>query len=185
LIVGGRNSAAEAAIRCYRAGAEVTMCHRGEDLDYDVIKYWLTPELQGLIRQGRINFLPNVMPISIEPGKVKLTRLHERMVTGEPPFDHPVDFVLLLTGYVADMTLFNMAGVTLIGEEQKPTFDPATMETDVPGLFVAGTAAAGTQSQFKVFIETAHADVEKITRVITGVSVPWSVRAPRSTMPEQ
>ena len=66
------------------------------------------------------------------------------------------------------MSLFKQAGVTLVGSEQVPFFDETTMETDVPGLFVAGTASAGTQSRFKSFISTSHDHVAKIVKTLTG-----------------
>jgi thioredoxin reductase (NADPH) len=66
------------------------------------------------------------------------------------------------------MTLFSQAGVTLNGDEQAPLFYESTMETDVPGLFVAGTAAGGTQSRFTYFISTSHDHVAKIVKAITG-----------------
>jgi thioredoxin reductase (NADPH) len=81
----------------------------------------------------------------------------------------PTDFVYLATGFVADMSLFAQAGVTLNGEAEVPTFNPDTMETNVPGLYVAGTAAGGTQSKFSYFISTSHHHVTKIMKHITGI----------------
>ena len=76
--------------------------------------------------------------------------------------------VLLLTGYEADMDLLRSAGITLTGVCQTPTFHPATMQTDVPGLYVAGTAVGGTQDKYSVFIENCHVHVERIVRALTG-----------------
>jgi thioredoxin reductase (NADPH) len=67
-----------------------------------------------------------------------------------------------MTGFVADMSLFEQLGVQLHGPNKVPEFSPETMETNVPNLYVAGTAAGGTQTQYKLFIETSHVDVEKI-----------------------
>ena len=66
------------------------------------------------------------------------------------------------------MSLFDMAGVNLVGSEQVPMFNEVTMETNVPGLYVAGTAAAGTQSSFTTFISTSHDHVVKIVKALTG-----------------
>jgi thioredoxin reductase (NADPH) len=176
LIVGGRNSAVEAALRCFRAGARVTISYRRDRFDEKVIKYWLMPELDALIKSGGIRFLPSTVVDAIEPGRVTLARCDPTSGSeaGEVPRAVPgakevaADFVLLLTGYVQDTTLFEAAGVTLEGENRAPRHDPATMMTDVSGLYVAGTAAAGTQHRFKLYIENSHPHVPKVVRSITG-----------------
>ena len=163
VIVGGRNSAVEAAIRCVRVGAEVTLCHRGAALDGEHIKFWLYPEILGMIRDGRVTFLPGTT----------LREIRRDAVVFDPERRVEADFVLLLTGYEQDATLFEQAGVTLEGPARRPRFDERTMETDVPGLYVAGTAAAGTQvSGTKEFIETSHVHVERIVAALTGAAPP-------------
>lgn len=167
LIVGGKNSAVEAALRCHHAGAKVDVSYRGEAFPESSIKYWLLPEINALIKHGQIAFHPHTEVAEIQPGKVVL-----RSNTADKTETVPADFVLLLTGYVQDPTLFKMAGVTLDGENHAPTLDPDTMMTDVPNLFVAGTAAAGTQQRFKLFIENCHPHVRKIAKAITGKEPP-------------
>jgi bacillithiol disulfide reductase len=158
LIVGGRNSAVEAAVRCHRAGADVTVSYRGADFDPKVVKFWLLPEVRALIRDGYVRFLPRTCVESILPGRVKLS-------SGEIP----ADFVLLMTGYRQDPTLFEMLGVTLQGDERAPVHDPETMETNVPGVFIAGTAVAGTPPRkVSVIVETCHVHVPRIVAAITG-----------------
>ena len=158
LIVGGRNSAVEAAVRCHRAGADVTISYRGADFDPKVVKFWLLPEVRALIRDGYVRFLPRTCVESIAPGNVRLS-------TGEIP----ADFVLLMTGYRQDPTLFEMLGVTLQGDERAPVHDPETMETNVPGVFIAGTAVAGTPPRkVSVIVETCHVHVPRIVAAITG-----------------
>ena len=78
------------------------------------------------------------------------------------------DFVLLHTGFEADMSLLAESGVVVEGPQQLPVHDPATMETNVPGLFVAGTVAGGTQERFTYFISTCHDHVAKIVQAMTG-----------------
>jgi thioredoxin reductase (NADPH) len=134
LIVGGRNSAVEAAIRCQRAGAHVTLAYRREDFDATSVKFWLLPEIRAMIRDERVTFLPRVSPVEIRRGTVLLD-------SGE---EVAADFVLLLTGYRQDTTLFEMSGVDLQGTDRKPRLNEETMETNVPGVFVAGTAVAGS-----------------------------------------
>jgi thioredoxin reductase (NADPH) len=172
LIVGGRNSAVEAAIRCVRVGAEVTLAYRGAELDSSHIKFWLYPELIGMIRDGRVRFLPSTLVREIHRDRVVLSNT-----------EVAADFVLLLTGYEQDSALFEQAGVVLEGPNRRPRLDPRTMETNVPGLFVAGTAVAGTQaSGVKEFIETSHVHVERIVAALTGAALPAS--GPAYEMPE-
>jgi thioredoxin reductase (NADPH) len=169
LIVGGRNSAAEAALRCHRAGATVSLSYRGDHLDATSIKYWLMPEIASLIGSGKIQAHFSTTPLEIEADRVRLRR------PDGTTFFVETDAVLLLTGYEADMSLFNMAGVALNAKTDAPQFNPDTMETDVPGLFVAGTATAGTQGRYKVFIENCHIHAARITAALTGASPPASV----------
>ena len=173
LIVGGKNSAVEAAIRCSRAGAHVTLSYRGSEIDPNRVKYWLMPEIRALIREGQIRFLPATVPREILGDRVVLERLPDGAAgaasrPGEP-LEVAADFVLLLTGYRQDPTLFERLGVLLEGPGRQPHHDPETMETNVPGIFVAGTAAAGTQlGGVKAFIETSHIHVERIVAGLAG-----------------
>jgi len=174
LIVGGKNSAVEAAIRLHRVGARVTICHRRDDFDADRVKYWLLPELRWLIDKGKVAHVPGANISTIrENGLVEFARSPEGESAPEPaPDTEPFDDVLLLTGYVQDTTLFDQLGVELRGEEQRPAFDRDTMETNVPGVYVAGTGCGGTPKRTKVFIETSHVHVRRIVRALTGVVLP-------------
>ena len=173
VIIGGRNSAAEAAIRCYRAGARVAVSYRRDVLDRS-IKYWILPELEWLIQQGQIAFHPSTVPVRIEPHQVELAPCDEtgEPVPGESTNTIPADFVLPLIGFRMDMSLFSEAGVTLTGPNRRPQFDAQRMETDVPQLFVAGTAAAGSQARYRLFIENGHSHVVKIVRAICQCDPP-------------
>jgi thioredoxin reductase (NADPH) len=169
LIVGGRNSAAEAALRCWRAGAQVTLSYRRAEFDAKLIKHWILPDLMAQIELGNIGFLPLTVPAVITPEHVVLEQLYEDGTPSAQRLEQPADFVLLLTGFQADMSLFEMAGVTLAGESQTPIYDSETMETEVPGLYVAGTAAAGRrQEKYALFIENTHVHVGKIVQALTG-----------------
>ena len=162
LIVGGRNSAAEAAVRCHRAGAEVTISYRGDDFDPKVVKFWLLPEVRALIRDGHVRWLPRTSVREIRRGSVLL----------DPPQEIAADFVLLMTGYRQDPTMFEMLGVALEGQGRCPVHDPETMETNVPGVFVAGTAVAGTPPRkVAVIVETCHVHVPRIVAAIRGQRV--------------
>jgi thioredoxin reductase (NADPH) len=169
LIVGGRNSAVEAALRCWRAGARVTLSYRRAEFDPDVIKHWLLPDLSTQIELGNIGFLPLTAPVAIEPGRAILERLApDGAPTGEQ-LGQPADHVLLLTGFQGDIALFRAAGVTLEGPTLTPVYDEETMETNVPGVYVAGTAAAGQrQGRYTLFVENSHVHVARIVSHLTG-----------------
>ncbi len=163
LVVGGRNSAVEYALRCWRAGAQVTLSYRKTDLPKTSIKPALVQDIETAIGAGKIRFLPATVPVEITPTEVLLAKTNnEGIAIDNEPISFPFDFVLICSGYVADMGLFEQLGVTLLREEQVPVFDDETMQTDVPGVFVLGTAAGGTQKKFSLFIETSHDQVEKI-----------------------
>lgn len=168
LVVGGRNSALETALRLFRAGAEVTISYRRDSFDTHIPKRFLMAEVQMWINEGKIRFLPATVPVEITPDHVVLAPTAARVATEGKQIHLETDFVLLCTGFQADMSLFEMLGVRLEGEARKPIFDPETMETNIPGVFVAGTATAGTQERFKAFIETSHVDVERITAALKG-----------------
>jgi thioredoxin reductase (NADPH) len=165
LIVGGKNSAVEAALRCHHAGAHVSLSYRRERLPDKSIKYWLMPEINGLINAGRIDAYFQSAPVHIHPDRVTLRR-------GNETFDVPADFVLSLIGYEQDNTLFKLAGLELSGDCGAPLYDEATMQTSVPNIYVAGTAVAGTQDKYRVFIENCHVHVDRIINALTGSSPP-------------
>src|SRR5207244_135974 len=164
LVVGGRNSAVEAAVRCQRAGADVTLSHRGADFDPKSVKFWLLPEIRSRIRDDRVRYLPRTCPVEIGPGTVRLVSMDsgdEQIVAA--------DFVLAMTGYRQATPLFDMLGVEMEGRDRKPRYDPETMETNVPGVFIAGTAIAGTPvERVSVIVETCHVHVPRIVGAITG-----------------
>ncbi len=162
LVIGGRNSAAEAALRCHRAGADVAISYRRGEIDKSV-KYWLRPEVEWLIKHNDIAFYPHTLPMRITPTSVTLRDTRDRSER-----DVAADFVLALIGYVMNPSLLTEAGVDLAGESRHPVYRSTTMETNVPGLYVAGTAAGGTQLRFRLFIENGHCHVVRILRALAG-----------------
>lgn len=182
LIVGGKNSAVEAAIRCVRVGARVTLSYRRSEFDSKRVKFWLLPEIEAMIRDNRLDFFPHTSILQIRRDVVLLARTSG--TTHLEELKVPADVVLLLTGYEQDHTLFEQAGVILEGPARRPRFDGRTMETNVPGLYVAGTATAGTQVDgVKEFIETSHVHVDRIVAALTGAPAP-EAGAPDYTLPE-
>jgi thioredoxin reductase (NADPH) len=170
LIVGGKNSAVEAALRCWRAGAQVTISYRKPKFDEERVKHWLLPDLHAQIEAGTIRFLPGTLPLAIRPGCVELASVHDGVAQPGAPLLHATDFVLLATGFHGDQRLLEMAGVALRGENCVPVFDPQTMETNTPGLYLAGTVAAGIQQRYTLFIENCHEHTARIAAAITGHS---------------
>lgn len=161
LIVGGRNSAAESALRCYRVGAEVHLVHRHPEL-YERIKYWIKPEVESLMSEGRI-----VGHLADEV--VRITPDHVELASGE---ELTVDDIVLQIGYEQDKSIFDLAGVQYGGELGAPEFNADTMETTRPGVFVVGTATAGTQDGFGVFIENCHDHGHRVAAAIAGRPSP-------------
>ena len=161
LIVGGRNSAVESAIRCWRAGAEVTISYRGAGFEKSKLNSRYHLEISILTRKGKIGFLARSHVEAIESDKILL-----RNESGL--FEQHFDFVLVQTGFDADLSLMKKAGVEFHGEENIPCFNPDTLETNVPGLFIAGTATGGGQKAHKIFVATSHHHGVAITKQITG-----------------
>ena len=168
LIVGGRNSAVEAALRCWRAGAAVTISYRRSWFDESRVKHWLMPDLAAQIEAGTIGFLPETAPIALTPMHALLAPVVDGMAIADAATPHLADFVLLATGFRGDQTLLEQAGVTLLGSNRVPVFDAATMESNVPGLYLAGTVAAGVQQRYTLFIENCHEHAAAIATALTG-----------------
>jgi len=167
LVIGGRNSAVEAALRCHHVGARVALSYRRPGFDPDSVKYWLLPELEGRIRREEIAAHLATVPVAISSTDVVL-----QPVGGGEPYAVAADFVLVQIGFLTDTTLLRQVGVTVQGPEGAPVHDPRTMETDVPGLFVAGTVTAGSQQRYTVFIENCHVHAERIAAALAGREPP-------------
>ena len=159
VIVGGGNSAAEAALEIYRAGGHVTIVHRAPALK-NTIKYWVRPDIENRIKEGSVAARFSSTITAIKPKSV-LVRTPE---CGDALEEIPADAVLLLTGYRADTELMTRAGVKLTDREG-PVVDPETFETNVRGLFVAGGAIAGVDTG-TIFIENGRFHGEKIVDAI-------------------
>ena len=147
VIVGGKNSAAEAALDLYRAGASVAIVHRREALG-ESIKYWVKPDIENRIKEGAIAARFNATVREIRPTEVVVQ-------SNGLPETIPADAVFLLTGYGADTTLLRNAGVSIDPQTQGPVYDPETFETNVPGIYVVGAMVAGLQSG-RIFIENGR-----------------------------
>ncbi len=182
VVIGAGNSAVEAALDCYRAGARVTLIHFLDRLDSGV-KPWILPDIENRLKNGEIRGLWNTRVTEILPDRV---RIRDEATGTESELRN--DFVLAMTGYLPDPTLLAGAGVTIDPETGIPVHDPETMETDVAGVFIAGVLAGGNRPD-KVFIEDGRHHgplaVREILRVRgkqpesdISLGVPPSVRAP-------
>jgi thioredoxin reductase (NADPH) len=157
VVVGGQNSAVEAALELYRGGAEVTLVHRRAQLGGS-IKYWVRPDIENRLREGAIGVRFEASVVEIRPASVVIERLGQRE-------ELSADAVLLLTGYHSDTGLFERAGVQYDPATFAPRFDPDTYETNVPGLYVVGAAVTGRQSG-RIFIENGRFHGEQVIKVI-------------------
>lgn len=157
VIVGGKNSAAEAAIDLYRAGAQVTLVHRRAHLG-DSIKYWLRPNIENRIKEGSVAAMFETRVVEIRPTEVMVESNGTREVL-------EADAVFLLTGYHADTDLLQRAGVRVDPVTCGPEHNPETFETNVPGLFVAGTVVSGIHTG-QIFIENGRFHGEVVARQI-------------------
>jgi thioredoxin reductase (NADPH) len=157
VIVGGKNSAAEAALELYRAGAHVLLVHRGATLG-ESIKYWVRPDIENRIKEGAVAARFNTRVREITPTHVVLDGPDGRAT-------EPADGVLLMTGYRSDTALLRTAGAAIDDAEGAPTHNPETFETTVPNLFLAGAFIAGKQSG-KIFIENGRFHGEVVIREI-------------------
>ena len=163
VVVGGANSAAEAALLLFRAGARVTLVHRQGRLS-ESIKYWVSPDLHNRIAEKSIAVRLESRVVAIGPGAVR--------VEGPGGVEEiPADAVFLLTGYVPDTSLLEGAGACVDPTTLRPLHDPATFETNVPGLYVAGSIVAGADGN-RVFIENGRFHGAAIVRSIQAKSAP-------------
>lgn len=156
VIVGGKNSAAEAALEIHRAGGHVTMVHRGPGFG-ESVKYWVKPDIQNRVNEGSIAAHFNAGVVEIRPTEVVLD-------TGATI---PAEAVLLLTGYRADADFMRRIGIEIHDDTMSPKYNVDTYETNVPGLFVAGGQLAGKRTG-TVFIENGRFHGEVIAKTLAS-----------------
>lgn len=154
VIVGGKNSAVEAALEIYRAGGYVTMVHRGPGFG-ESVKYWVKPDIENRVKEGAIAAHFNAKVVEIRPNEVVL----------DSGVTLPAESVLLLTGYQADAGFMRKMGIDINPETMAPRYNIDTYETNVKGLFVAGGQLAGKRTG-TVFIENGRFHGEVIAKAI-------------------
>jgi len=154
VVIGGKNSAIEAAIELYRAGARVTLVYRRTELR-PTVKYWLKPDIENRIKAREIaaHFGAEVLSIDARAVTIRDAQGREEHL--------PADRVYALTGYHPDFDLFRRIGITLDEETGRPHIDPETLQTDVPDVYLAGSITAGRATS-EIFIENGRFDGERI-----------------------
>lgn len=147
-VIGGSNSAVDAALELIRVGASVDMVYRGASIS-DNIKPWVRPIFESMVTKGKIALHLESRVTEITPSSV--------IVTGHNGETSELDndFVLAMTGFRPSRALLSSAGVLMDDELDKPSFNPSTMESNIPGLYVAGVIASGRNAN-EVFIETGR-----------------------------
>jgi thioredoxin reductase (NADPH) len=147
LVVGGANSAVDAALECWRKGAQVSMALLGDEVDENV-KYWVRPDVMNRIKEGSIRAIKNSKVVEILPTEV-------RLATPEGDVRLPNDWVLALTGYRPNFSLLDQLGVTLsLDEKRQPCYDQTNQESNVPGVYLAGVVCGGLNTR-EFFIENS------------------------------
>jgi thioredoxin reductase (NADPH) len=169
VIVGGKNSACETALELFRAGAHVTLVHRGPGLG-ESVKYWVKPDMENRIKEGSIAARFNTTVTAITSTAVQVRTVESAGAvtgTGAEVSSIPADAVILLTGYHADSAFLEAAGVEIDPETMIPRHNPETFETNVPNIFIAGGQLAGKHTG-TIFIENGRFHGEQIARVLAS-----------------
>ncbi|MEX2116192.1 MAG: YpdA family putative bacillithiol disulfide reductase [Bacteroidota bacterium] len=146
VVVGGKNSAVETALDLFRNGARVTLIHRGEKLS-EGVKYWILPDLENRIKAGEIR--------ALFQARVRRIRPHVLEVEGRTSAEIPFDALFVMIGYRPETAILEQAGVLIDPDTLAPIHDLATMETNIGGLYIAGSLAAGKYNN-KIFIENGR-----------------------------
>ncbi|GAB2479129.1 YpdA family putative bacillithiol disulfide reductase [Algoriphagus taiwanensis] len=160
LVVGGANSAVDAALECWRKGAEVSMVLLGDEVD-DNVKYWVRPDIMNRIKEGSIRAFTQSNVKSIEKHQVTI-----QTPDGEVTIAN--DWVLAMTGYKPNFGLLDQLGVELsLDEKRQPCYDQTNQESNVPGVYLAGVVCGGLNTR-EFFIENSISHAEAIVKDIVS-----------------
>jgi thioredoxin reductase (NADPH) len=147
IVVGGKNSAAIAALDLWRHGARVTLVHRGPGMHHHV-KYWILPDINNRIRNGQISAHFNSRVTAIRPDSIDLD-------TPDGTRSLRNDFLFALTGYHPDFAFLESLGIRIEGEDRCPACDPTSLESNIAGIYLAGVIVAGSRTN-EIFIENGR-----------------------------
>jgi thioredoxin reductase (NADPH) len=157
VVVGAKNSAAIAALELHWTGARVTMVHRGAAIS-DRVKYWIKPNIENRIKSGEIQAYFKSHLLEIQPKAVVLDTPDGQVTVKN-------DFVFAMTGYRPDLEFLESLGIRLDPVSQRPRTNPDTLESDRPGIFLAGVIVAGMHTN-EIFIENGRFHGKKIAEAI-------------------
>jgi thioredoxin reductase (NADPH) len=157
VVIGAKNSAAEAALDLYRHGARVTLVARATAIS-ERVKYWIKPDLENRIRAGAIRAHFSACVVEITPDAVLIETAGRRQSI-------PANAVFPLIGYEPDFALFERCGIRLEGPDRVPSHDPETLESNVPSLYLAGAILGGTEIGH-IFIENSRHHAGRIASAI-------------------
>lgn len=159
VVIGGKNSAVDAALDLYRNGARVTLIHRGAALG-QTVKYWVRPDIDNRIQRNEVAAFFNARVVAIGPRSVTIDHAGQAA-------EVPAEQVFAMTGYYPSTTLLDQLGVRYDGASLKPEFDPETFETNVPGAYLAGSIIAGRKNG-EIFIENGRLHGKAVVRAIAA-----------------
>jgi thioredoxin reductase (NADPH) len=158
-VIGGQNSAAIAALELNWTGARVTLIHREAGISSRV-KYWIRPNLENRVKNGEIRAYFHSRLVEILPDSIRIaTPDGEKTLTN--------DFVFAMIGYRPDLDFLSATGVSLDSATQKPRTDPATLESERPGIYLAGVIVAGMHTN-EIFIENGRFHGRQIAESIAS-----------------
>ena len=163
IVVGAKNSAAIAALELHWTGARVTMVHRGASIS-DRVKYWIKPNIENRIKSGEIQACFKSSLLEIQPKAVVLDTPDGQVTVKN-------DFVFAMTGYRPDLEFLGSLGIRLDPVSQRPRTNPDTLESDRPGIFLAGVIVAGMHTN-EIFIENGRFHGKKIAEAIAESLAP-------------
>jgi thioredoxin reductase (NADPH) len=163
LVIGGKNSAAIAALELWRHGARVTLVHRGAAM-HPHVKYWIKPDIENRIKNGEIKAFFSSHVAEITPDAVVVDTPGGREILRN-------DFVFAMTGYHPDFAFLERLGVRFEGEDRRPVCDPETLESNVPGIYLAGVIVAGSRTN-EIFIENGRFHGKQIAASLATKAKP-------------
>jgi bacillithiol disulfide reductase len=159
VVIGGKNSAAEAALDLFRGGARVSLIHRGPAMG-QTVKYWVRPDIENRFKNGEITPYFNATVVQITPGYVRISK-------NGHTHDVPAQQVFALTGYHCSNKFFDQLGVPYDRDTLRAEYDPTTFETKVPGVYLAGSVIGG-RINGEIFIENGRFHGETLMKAIVA-----------------
>ena len=159
LVIGGKNSAAIAALELWRHGARVTLVHREAEIHRHV-KYWIKPDIENRIKNGEIKAYMNSSVVEITPDTAVLETPGGKIVVAN-------DFIFAMTGYRPDFEFLESMGVRFEGKDKLPVCDPDTLESNVSGIYLAGVIVAGSRTN-EIFIENGRFHGKQIAQALVA-----------------